>query len=85
MIDAVSVRTTRVPAVDAQGQPVILEWQTILQHRAGKDVEMGHQYHYDNSHVSEESDGILVVLATGEELRLCPEASDETRDGADLS
>ncbi len=67
------IQTTRVPAMDAAGYKVSVERQTIVICREGRPAEIGHQYHYDNSHVGVEPNGVLVVLATGDKLQLCGE------------
>ncbi|QEI06382.1 hypothetical protein FXN63_11475 [Pigmentiphaga aceris] len=73
MTATVNIQTSRVAAVDAQGQQVSVECQTVLVQRPGKEDETSRRYHYDHSHVREQANGVLVVLATGEELRLSPQ------------
>lgn len=71
MSQSMKIQTTRVPATDEHGHRVSVERQTIVVHRPGGATSEAHQYHYDNSHVSIAPDGALIVLATGERLRLC--------------
>ena len=67
------IQTAWVPALDSSGRKVSVERQTITVHRDAQAATVGHHYHYDHSHVRVAPDGLLVVLATGEKLRLCGE------------
>lgn len=59
-----------VLAIDEAGGEVSVERQTVVVRRPGLPVETTHRYYYDHSHVMTKDDGALVVLATGERLRL---------------
>lgn len=71
MTGTISIHTSRVPALNALGEEVTVERQIVTLDQQGHVTEVGRQYQHDHSHVNVRDDGVLVVLATGEELRLC--------------
>lgn len=77
-VGEMKIVTTRVPSLDAQGRRGSVECQNVIVWRHGEYACNGHQYHYDHSHVTEKAGGVLLVQATGEELRLCaPSPTDD--------
>lgn len=69
----VTIETDWVQAWDAQGCVVSVERQAMAVGVQDLPAKISYRYHYDHSHVNVRADGVLVVQATGEELRLCPE------------